>query len=266
MHVLRRLFQKHSCMGALLTIVFFNSVLFGVGYCQVPALEAPTINRVPTAPRGLNVYITDEGHLLQPEDRQVLQTYLERLDASGIAQIVILTLPNTDQELSDFAPKIFNAWGVGNKEKDNGILILANAERIQKSLSGNRIFVATGLGVQDRLPDALVGRLLDQKALPNFEIKDYSGGIRDTAMALGQVLQGDQALIEELSQPAEETELSQLAKLIFLLIFLFIIFRFRGPGIYIGGGGFGGGGFGDSGGGFGGGFGGGSSDGGGSGR
>ncbi len=226
---------------------------------------AQAVNQVPPAPKGLSIYVQDGGNLLSPADEQQLQTRLSQLDESGIAQIVVLTLPTTDRELSDFAPEIFNTWGIGHRGKDNGVLILANAQRIQGGLSGNRIFISTGLAVEAEIPDAVAGRILDEQALPAFAQGQYSTGILNTAFAVAGILQGDQQLKAHYQRPEPQLDWPTL---IFLLIFILIWFRGgrRGPFVWVGGGGFphGGGGFG--GGGFGGGFGGGRGGGGGAGR
>jgi len=237
----------------VLAVLFVSTVVW--------AAETVSFNDVPPRPLGLDIYIQDLGDLLTPADEQTLQTYLQRLDEMGKAQITIVTLPRTDQELAELAPTILTQWGVGHKDQDDGLVILANAERIRGNLSGNRIFVATGLGTEGLLPDAVVGRVLDSQAIPRFDQKDYSGGLRETAVALGQIMAGDETVQAQYADKGFDW-----IQLLFLLIFLFIIFSRRRSGGYLGGlgGGFGGGGFG--GGGFGGGFGGGRGGGGGAGR
>jgi len=255
-------------------------LLLGVLWLMVPIItlaeeSAVFINEPPTAPVGADRYVTDLGNLLTPEDLQTLQIRLQALEESGAAQIAILTLPNTERELSDFAPEIMNQWGIGEKDKDNGILVLANAERIRKQLSGNRIFIGTGLGAEGVLPDALAGRVLDQYAMPAFEEQAFSEGLKATTLALADIMSAG-----EVVPPSENAPDDAFGEIIFFLIilffFLYLNHRQRGRGIYpsgggIGGGlggmgGFGGGGFGGGGGGFGGGFGGGRSGGGGAGR
>jgi uncharacterized protein len=233
--------------------------------------EPPPVNAVPPQPQGLNIYVNDYAHLLTPQDRASLKDRLQALDEAGIAQVSVLILPNTDQELSDFAFKIMNAWGIQHYKKKDGLLILVNAHRVTNQLSGNRIFVATGAGLEPVLPDALVGRVLDENAIPAFQQGQYSKGVTQTALILSKILTGDKELRSQYSQPQQEDDMNWFA-VIMLVIFILIFFNRRGGrggGFYGGGGGyFGGGGFSGGGGGFSGGFGGGgdSSSGGGSGR
>jgi uncharacterized protein len=128
--------------------------------------------------------------------------------------------------------------------------------------------MSTGKAIEGILPDAMAGRILDERALPAFQQGDYSGGLKATTLTVAQILAGDQVLRQRY-ETSPETGRSNGVLLIFFVLFLvFLLFRSRGGGgpFILGGygGGFGDGGFG---GGFGGGgFGGGSSGGGGAGR
>ena len=235
------------------------------------APPAPLMNKVPSQPTGLEIYVNDYAHLLTPQDAATLQARLQALDEAGIAQVSVLILTDTEQELSQFAPDIMNRWGIRHKNKPDGLLVLVNARRVRENLSGNRIFVGTGLALEEILPDPLVGRILDQQALPAFAQGDYSGGVTRATLTLAQILTGDKKLRATYARPQQQVDWRGV---LLLLFFLWMVFgrrnRFGGGGFYGGGFvGFPGGGFGDGGGGgFGGGFGGGgdSSGGGGSGR
>jgi uncharacterized protein len=167
-----------------------------------------------------------------------------------------------------------NRWDIQHYKKKDGLLVLVNANRVRNNLSGNRIFVGTGRAIESVLPDALVGRVLDEKAIPAFEQGNASQGVTEATLTLAKILAGDKELQSQYTKPTNNIDPRTI---IFILIFLFILFfnnrrnRFGGGGFYGGGyygGGFGGGSFGGGGGGFGGGFGGGgdSSGGGGAGR
>lgn len=228
---------------------------------SVWAQEVAPVNQVPPKPTGKNIYVIDLGDLLSPEDEAAVQARLAALDQEGKAQVSILTLPNTERDLSEFAPVIMNRWGVGHAENDDGVLILANGYRIRQNLSGNRIFIGTGRGAEALLPDGRAGRILDEQALPAFAEKRYSEGLKNTAMAVADVFSGEAAQAQQEESPGSDWFII----LLILFFILIIFFGRRGGGGYggYGGGSFGGG---DFGGGGGGGFGGGSSGGGGAGR
>jgi uncharacterized protein len=237
--------------------------------------NAPPVNQVPPRPTGLNIYVNDYANLLQPAHRSTIQEQLQALDEAGIAQVAVVILPDTERELSAFAPEIMNGWDIQHYKKKDGLLVLVNARRLREHLSGNRIFIGTGYSLEEKLPDAVVGRVLDELALPAFKEGDFSMGITRTTLALSKILAGDKKLTAHYNTPPEDEDGLWVSILIVLfLLFMFINQRGKKGGLFNGGlygGGFGGGfsgGGGWSGGGFGGGFGGGgdSSGGGGAGR
>lgn len=239
-----------------------------------PPPTSPVINQIPPTPQGLNIYVNDYANLLTPSDKALLKERLQALDESGVAQVSVLILPDTEQDLSQFAPDIMNRWGIQHHNKRDGLLVLVNARRVRENLSGNRIFVGTGLALESVLPDAVVGRVLDEQALPAFEQGEASRGVTQATLTLVKILAGDKELrASYASPPAKPVDWWTV---LLLLFFLWLIFgrrnRWRGGGGFFGGGyggGFYGGGFGGGdGGGFSGGFGGGgdSSGGGGAGR
>lgn len=240
------------------------------------------IDNVPPRPSGLHIYVNDlsdgeSGGLLTPQDRARLQERLQALDEAGIAQISVLVLPDTDRDLSEFAPQIMNRWGIQHAGKKDGLLVLVNARRLKSGLSGNRVFIGTGYNLESILPDAVIGRILDAEAVPAFAKGDFSGGITRATLTIADILAGDKPLKSRYSRPAPEDP-PWIALIFFLILFIMLanLFNRRGGGGGWGGGFFGGGyygGFGGDfsgggGGGFSGGFGGGgdSSGGGGAGR
>jgi uncharacterized protein len=237
--------------------------------------RVPVINQIPSTPQGLHIYVNDYANLLTPADKALLQERLQALDEAGVAQISVLILPDTEQDLSQFAPDIMNRWGIQHHKKQDGLLVLVNARRVRENLSGNRIFVATGLALESVLPDAVVGRVLDEQALPAFAQGEASQGVTQATLTLVRILAGDKELRASYASPPEQHV--DWWTVLMLLFFLWLIFGRRnrwggGGGLFGGGygGGFYGGGFGGGGGGggFSGGFGGGgdSSGGGGVGR
>lgn len=276
----------HGYKKPILAILLLAAVWCWVGsacltqpvQAQANALFSPSadeqrtvVNQVPPTPQGLHIYVNDMAGLLTPSDKSLLQDRLQTLDESGIAQISVLILPDTDRDLSEFAPVIMNAWDIQHHKKKDGLLVLVNAARVRSQASGNRIFVATGYALEETLPDALVGRILDEKAIPAFAQGQPSAGIRDVVMTLTEILAGNQTLRSQYESDYQEPPIGFI---ILILILLLWLFSRRGPGGWSGGGFFGGGfpggygggwGSGDGGGGFGGGFGGGGDAGGGGG-
>jgi uncharacterized protein len=250
---------------------FFSPALV----CAEEALTVPSplqnitrqeINQVPSTPHGHDIYINDFGQLLTPADTLLLQRQLQALDESGLAQVSILTLPNTTRELAEFGPEIMNVWGIQHHGRKDGLLLLVNASRVRSGKSRGRIFVATGYRLEGVLPDAKVGRILDNTALPAFAEGDFSQGLTRAALSLVEVLRQSPELRQnKASARSDSPDWVSVFSLVFVILMVTNWFNKRrrlGGGfaddVPFGGGGYYGGFGGSDGGGFEGGFGGGS--------
>ncbi len=236
------------------------------GALALLAASAPVLARVEMPPPdGRSVY--DLASVIAAGDARVMEArHKELFDKTGVA-VVIVTVPELDgEEISDFAVRVGQSWGVGRKGEDRGVVVaLAIKER--------RIYIATGYGVEGFLTDGRTGAILDRVAIPHLKQNDYSGALLGVNAALvaasaaeyGVTIEGLDAGDAAGPGPRQVAIPGFLALLV-LVLMLFILIRhpilfalfFSGMGRrggYRGGGGFGGnsgfGGFG--GGGFGGG-------------
>ncbi|MEA2014529.1 MAG: TPM domain-containing protein [Thermodesulfobacteriota bacterium] len=196
----------------------------------------------------------------------------EVLSKTGTSVIIVTMKDIGGDEPGDYANRLYEAWGIGKKDEDKGVLIfLAVKER--------RIRIETGYGVEGILPDGLVGDMLDQYVVPWLRKGDYSNGLSSAVVAVSSIIARDAGVTltgapQTHQHPAsKENKGSSVFSLIMLLVVISLLLGTRQgrrmlPFILLmllmggrGGGGSGGG----FGGGFGG-FGGGMSGGGGAGR
>lgn len=189
-------------------------------------------------------------------------------------QIAIVTISSTEgYDISEYAIGLFNKWQIGQAAKDNGVLVLV-------AFNDRKTFIVTGRGVEDKLPDIICKRIIENEMIPNFKNGDYESGINAAVVAIKSGLAGTYQVEKEdvvSKQFSRDFDLEKIAiTIIIIIIIILIISRMNGGGGstytrggYYGGGGYWGGGSwgggGSSGGGGFGGFGGGSSGGGGAG-
>lgn len=239
------------------------------------ALRAQDLPQRPNPPRLVN----DLADIFSATEEQQLENRLVAYDDSTSTQIVVLTVPDIGNwEIAQFSYSVGDAWGVGRKQKDNGIVMVL-------AMKSHDVFIATGKGVEGAVPDAIANRIVEDIMIPKFRQDVFYGGVDAGVTALQQALRG-----EFKGEPRKVTDgkgRSTLFWIVLIILILWILFRRRGGGgrgminrkgyrgfgpIFFppvgggswGGGSFGGGGFGGGGGGFGG-FGGGSFGGGGAG-
>lgn len=206
--------------------------------------------------------INDRAGLLSRDEISQLESKTRSYRQQTGVEIGVLIVPNLGgRPLEDFAHDIFNDWGIGNKDKDNGVLFLIAIEEKKTRLE-------VGYGLEAELTDLEAGRIVSRNSpmAEHFRRGDFAGGINAVLDGIAEAVGG------EYNPPRRENEeeafLPLLIPLGFIIFFMLLSIlrrrgiidrRFGGPFI----GGFGGGSSGgrSSGGGFS--FGGGSSGGGG---
>jgi len=229
-------------------------------------------------PHYTDKYVNDFAGIFSVQEKAELRSILSDVEANTTAEVVVVTVNTTAPYApAEYRTKLFNEWGIGKADVDNGLLILY-------AVTEHRIEVEVGYGLEGVLPDSKVGRMLDGYYVPLRDSNQTTTGIIEFTKAVAALLNENRD--EILSHSTSTPSLNEFLSWFFIPIIIGIIFivfiiivvsrnmrkkgkkgRFGGWwfGGGLGGGRFGGGGFG--GGGFGGGgFGGGGSGGGGAGR
>lgn len=138
---------------------------------------------IPKKPANIN-YVYDHANILEPRDEEEIASIAKTIDEKTGAQIVVVTVNDMENmTIEEYALKLFRKWGIGDKEKNNGILILANKTNIVQGKPG-RIRIEVGYGLEGAINDGKAGAILDKFAIPDFEAGEYSKGICETFMSV----------------------------------------------------------------------------------
>lgn len=127
------------------------------------------------------VYVQDEASLLQPQTQLTMYQKAVQLHekASG-AQIGIVTVENLgNQTLEDLAVTRFRAMGLGDKSKNNGVLLLYAKQE-------NHVRIEVGYGLEGVITDGTAGEILDQYFLPNLKAGQVDQAFEQTQLAIIQ--------------------------------------------------------------------------------
>ncbi len=127
--------------------------------------------------------VQDYVGLLSESDRTALNEKLRSYTDSTSTGIVIAIVGTVDDDINYEAAQLLTKWGVGQKGKDNGALILMAAE-------SRRVAISTGYGVESILTDALCKQIIEQDMIPAFKRGDYYAGFDAATTSIMQVLQG----------------------------------------------------------------------------
>ena len=127
---------------------------------------------------GNDVSVSDFAGILKPEDVASLQHRISQLRQKNGSQFAVVILPSLEGgQIDDFISKLFHKWRVGEKGKNNGVMLLV-------ALKDRKARIEVGYGLEPVLPDALAGRALDQQLFPAFKQGRYAEGL---AQAVGRV-------------------------------------------------------------------------------
>jgi uncharacterized membrane protein YgcG len=129
-------------------------------------------------------WIHDRADLLDWPTEFHLSRRINKLVGRTSAELAIATLSQVEveQSLRAFGLKLFNAWGIGNRETNNGVLLLV-------SKNDRRIEIITGKGLGEVLPNAEVSRLIQQEMVPAFQQQQYAAGVTQAVNTIAQRLE-----------------------------------------------------------------------------
>jgi uncharacterized protein len=138
--------------------------------CALPLLAAGFPN-----PQG---YVSDFAGLLKPSSHASLEADLAGLEKDTQAEVAVVTIVSLDGDsIEDYAVRLFEAWGIGKKGQDNGVLFIM-------SLTDRKVRIEVGYGLEGILTDGRCGRILDGEVLPAFKEGDYETGLLNGAAAI----------------------------------------------------------------------------------
>lgn len=145
-------------------------VALGISLVLAVALALPVWARVPDRPE--NQYVLDSADVLSQETEQEIISENQKLFEETGAQIVVVAVDFLDGEsIDDYAYTLFNSWGIGSVERNNGLLLLL-------AIGEDNYYAQPGYGIEDYFDGAKLQDMLNQYLEPDFDAKDYDAGVR----------------------------------------------------------------------------------------
>lgn len=134
-----------------------------LAFAATPALAA-----LPPRPAGP---VLDQANVIPAAQEAALDAKLREYNRVTGRAVIVATVASLDGlPVDDYAQQLVEAWGIGGAKTEEGVLLLvAPAER--------QLRIAGGRGVQDRLTDALSGRIIRDTITPQFKAGNFGGGI-----------------------------------------------------------------------------------------
>jgi uncharacterized protein len=127
--------------------------------------------------------VNDYAGLLSQAEKDALEARCRQLREKTGAQLAVVTLKSLEGgQIDDFANKLFARWGIGQKEKKNGLLLLV-------AMDERKSRIEVGYGLEPIIPDVLAGRILDHQLRPRFREQKYAEGLSAAVNALCELVE-----------------------------------------------------------------------------
>ncbi len=156
---MRMLFQKITCIVIL-------SLSVGL---------ASWAESIPDRPQG---YVNDFAGVLSGQASNRIEQLARQLEEKTKAQLAVVTVPSVQPDtIEQYAVKLFQSWGIGQKGEDNGVLLLV-------SVNDRRVRIEVGYGLEGVLTDAVTKSIIERFIIPAFREGAYPQGVEAGALAI----------------------------------------------------------------------------------
>ncbi len=185
------------------SLALFSSAIFAAESMPIPS-------------RGQD-YVNDFAKLLDNSDKLIITKFAVELEKKTTAQIAVVTIKTTQPEtIEGFSVRLFDKWKIGQKGKDNGVLLLM-------AVDDRKAWITTGYGMEGAIPDIIANKIVQDVMIPYFKRGQYSKGVTNGAIAIISLV----AKEYDIEITGQETQVYQAVhrkKSVLELIFTILIF------------------------------------------
>ncbi len=202
-------------------LIFFPLLTLAVGS---QTFDKDGIPVKPRPERLVNI-IGEEQQLFTTSQITQLESNLSDFSKSTGVQIVLVVTPNLHgYEINQVATEIGHKWGVGQKGKDNGIVVLLKPKTTS---SKGQVFIATGYGLEGVIPDAIGKRIVEVEMIPEFRKGDYYTGVLRGLETLKSLALKEFSAKEYLNKTDDSSGIISLFPLILIFVLVYAIINRR---------------------------------------
>lgn len=150
-------------------------------------LAAERVGDVPNPRVRDGTWVTDLPSALQSETVGQLNRLISEVERETSVEMAVVVIRSLDgKTIEDFALELFNLWGIGKAESDNGLLFLwATDDR--------RVRIEVGDGLREIIPDSRAGYVLDSFVIPRFKKGEFDDGVVEGVGVLATMVRGESA-------------------------------------------------------------------------
>ncbi|MEO6978401.1 MAG: TPM domain-containing protein [Mucilaginibacter sp.] len=171
-----------------------------------------------------NTLVTDYTGTLRDEEKGLLEHKLVTFADSTSTQIAVVIIKSVgDYDINDYGQMLGRAWGIGEKGKNNGILVLV-------ALIDHKVAIQTGFGAEGAVTDLVTHEIITNDIVPRFKQQDYYGGLDEGTSKLMQYMKGEYKASKKVKKDDGGGGGAVGFVIIIVIVILIIVFRKRGGG------------------------------------
>jgi uncharacterized protein len=192
-------------------------LLFGLllSTCMVFAQELPERS---------TTLVTDYTNTLSAADKQKLEDKLVAFNDSTSTQIAVVIMKSTgNYDINAYGVQLLRKWGIGQKDKNNGILVLV-------AMGDRKMSIQTGYGAEGPLPDVITQQIIQNDMKPRFKQDDYYGGLDAATTSIIKYTKGEYKAEKKQAKQSSSNGGNGFVVIIIIVVILILIFRNRGGG------------------------------------
>jgi S1-C subfamily serine protease len=123
-------------------------------------------------------YINDFADVIDEEYEDRINTLIKDLEEKTTAEIAAVTIESLElKTIDEYSFELFNKWGIGKEDKNNGILLLI-------ALDEMKVRIEVGLGLEDIITSDIAKKIIDDLIIPKFREGDFNQGMYDSVEKL----------------------------------------------------------------------------------
>ncbi|WP_394237603.1 TPM domain-containing protein [Niallia oryzisoli] len=206
-------------------VMFFTFFLFvGKSFAEDPSIPAPVGD----------IYVQDFAGVLTEKEKVEISSIGRSIEDQTTAQIVVLIVDTIGEKtIEDLANEAFRQYRIGSKEEDNGVLMILGMNP-SPGKDERPLRIEVGYGLEGRLPDGKVGRILDDITIPYLQNDEPNRAIIETYKVLANevldeygVEEGQQQVKQPIQQSTENEGIGIPSWLLVIIVVIVLYLDFK---------------------------------------
>jgi uncharacterized protein len=187
------------------------------------AIQLQAAEVIPPKPAN---YFNDYAGVVSKEAASRFNEQLAQFERDTSNQVVVAVFPKmqSDDDVAAYTQRVAHAWGVGQKDKRNGIVLFVFTQ-------DRKMFIQVGYGLEGALPDITAFDITEYRIKPHFRNNDYQGGLAEGIDSILKATRGEYKgtgkTVRERGREKGSTFIPNILLFFFFVMFLFFISRLR---------------------------------------